>query len=82
MQPAGNHQMQHQPEIAFHSDRNSLADAPQFLHRASLHICNRRLCGAKQERARQSHAFDPLPNDASFKRGHVSGDVWEFRHAL
>ena len=76
MQPSGNHQVQHQPEIAFHSNRDPLADAPQFSDEPSLHIRNRRLYGAQQKRARQSHMLDPLPDDAWFKRGDVRGDIW------
>ena len=68
MQPAGNHQVQHQPEIAFHSNRDALADAPQFSHQASLYIRYGRLYGAQQKRARQPHMLDPLPDDAWFER--------------
>jgi hypothetical protein len=81
VQPAGNHQVQHQPEIAFHSNRDSLPDSPQFAHNAALHIRNWRLRGSKQKRARQSHALDRLPDDAWFERTDVCGDIRQFWHA-
>jgi hypothetical protein len=64
VQPAGDHQVQHQPEIAFYSNRDSLPDSPQFAHHAALHIRNGRLRGSKQKRACQSHSLDRLPDDA------------------
>ena len=81
MQPAGNHQVQHQPEIAFHSNRDALADAPQFSHHPSFHIRYRGLHGAQQKRTGQPHLLDPLSDDARFERGDVSGDIGQFRHA-
>ena len=82
MQPAGNHQVQHQPEIAFHSDRDSLADSPQLSHHAAFHIRNRRLRGAQQKRTGQSNVLDPLADDSRFKRRDVGSDIWQFRHSL
>jgi hypothetical protein len=82
VQPARNHQVQHQPEIAFHSDRDSLADAPEFLHKPSFDISNRGLCGAKQKGAGQSYVLEPLPEDAPFKCADVSGNIGEFWHDL
>jgi hypothetical protein len=73
--------VQHQPKIAFHSDRDSLADSPQFAHDAALHTCNRWLCGSKQKRARKPHSIDRLRDDAWFERGDVRGDIRHFRHA-
>src|SRR5712664_1604940 len=63
VQPAGNHQVQHQPEIAFYSNRDSLADAPQFAHDAALHMCKWWLCGPQQKRTGQAHSLDRLRDD-------------------
>ena len=60
VQPAGNHQVQHQPEIAFDSNRDALADAPQLSNDLSFHICYRGLHGAEQKRTGQSHMLDPV----------------------
>ena len=34
MQPSGNHQVQHQPQLLINADRDSLADAPEPANRA------------------------------------------------
>jgi hypothetical protein len=52
MQPASNHQVQHQPQIAFYTNRDSLADSPKFTHDSALHILNRRFRGSKQKDTR------------------------------
>ena len=80
MQPAGDHQVQNQPEIAFYPNRNALADAPQLTHDAAFNIRKRWLDGTKQKRARQSYVLDWLANNPRFKRANVSGDIWQFRH--
>jgi hypothetical protein len=80
VQPAGNHQVQHQPQVAFHTNRDSLTDSPQLAHDSSLHIGNWWLYGSKQEGARQPNAFDWLPNDPWFECTDISGYVWQFRH--
>src|SRR5713101_4596486 len=81
VQPASNHQVQHQPEIALYSNRNSLADSPQLAHDAALHIRNRGLRGSKQKGARQPHSIDRLCDDARFECKDVGGDIRQFRHA-
>src|SRR5258707_1357935 len=63
VQAAGNHQVQHQPEIAFYSNRDSLADSPQFAHDAALHMCKWWLCGPQQKRTGQAHSLDRLRDD-------------------
>ena len=68
MQTARNHQVQHQPEIAFQANRDSLADPPQFAHAAALHTRKWRLYGPKQKRARQPHPLDRLPNDPKLRQ--------------
>src|SRR5450631_809173 len=67
VQTTSNHQVQHQPEIAFYADGNSLADSPQLAHYAALHARDWRLRGAQQKGACQSHVLNGLPDDAGFK---------------
>src|ERR1700674_2368850 len=81
VQPAGNHQVQDQPEITFYSNRDSLADRPQFAHDAALDGCNWRLCGSQQERAREAHSFDGLIDDSWFECADVGGDIGQLWHA-
>src|SRR6266478_1785264 len=81
VEPAGNHQVQNEPEVASCCDRDSLADSPEFAHDTALRICEWRLRGSKQERARQSNAFKRLREDAWFECSDVGGDIRQFRHA-
>ncbi len=80
MQTAGNHQVEHQPQVAFHPDRDALADAPQFAHRTALRTGERRLHCAQQERARNAHLLQLLSQDARLERADISGDVRQLRH--
>jgi hypothetical protein len=49
VQAAGDHQVQHQPEIAFYTNRNPLADPPQFADDAAFDIRKRWLCGTSRK---------------------------------
>src|SRR5882762_2177304 len=81
MQAAGNHQVQNEPEIAFYSDGDSLADSAQLDDWATLDVGNRGLRGSKQKKTGQAHTLDWLREDARLKCADVGGDVREFRHA-
>jgi hypothetical protein len=81
VKPAGNHQVQGEPEIAFYSDRDALADSPEFAHDTALRIGEWRLGGSKQERARHSNALKRLREDAWFECSDVGSDIRQFRHA-
>src|SRR5258708_36714023 len=47
VQTPRNHQVQHQPQIALHSNRDAFADAPQLAHGAALNTRQRRLYRAQ-----------------------------------
>src|SRR5260370_109764 len=53
VQPACNHQVEHQPKIAFYSDRDALADSPQLAPDAALHTCKWRILGPRRKTARE-----------------------------
>jgi len=57
MQPPGDRQMQHQPQVAFQPDHDALSHPPQLAHRPSLGVRKRRRRGPKKRRAGQPHAF-------------------------
>jgi hypothetical protein len=63
VQAAGNHQVQHQPEIALHSDGYSLADLPQFTHNTAFGLRNWWFRGTKQKRICQPYLLDRLRDD-------------------
>jgi len=73
--------VQHEPEVAFYSNRDSLADSAQFAHNPAFHTRERRLYGSKQKRARQSHSVDRLPHNAWFECADIGGDIRQLRHA-
>src|SRR6267378_5564806 len=80
MQAAGNHQVQNEPEIAFYSDGDSLADSAQLDDWATLDVGNWRLRGSKQKKTGQAHTLDWLREDARLECGDVGGEVGKFRH--
>ena len=81
MKAAGNHQMQHQPEVPFYSNPYAFADPPQFTHSAPFHFGDRWFCSAKQEGTCQPYVLDWPPYDPRFKGVDVSNDIGQFRHA-
>ena len=81
MQPAGDHEVQNEPEIAFDADGDSLSDSAQFANCAALCERERRLRGAKQKEACEADAFEALADDARFECADVRRDVRKLRHA-
>ena len=80
VQPAGDHEMQHQPQIAIEADGDALADSAQFAHDATFDRGERRIGGAQQEDVRYANALERLADDARFERAEVSGNVGKLRH--
>src|SRR5207237_2158948 len=80
MQSPRDHQVQHQPEIAFESERDPLTDSPQFPHYAAFDACNRRLRSSKEKGASQSHSLESLAHNQRLQRSDVSNDVRQFWH--
>src|SRR5207249_5774946 len=80
VQATGNHQVQHKPKIALHSNGNSLADRSQVAHNVAFHIGERWLYRTKQEGAGQPYVLDRLRHDPCFKRADISGNIGQFRH--
>ena len=49
MQSAGNHQVEHQPEVTLEADGDALANAAQFAGDAAFGADQRRVDGSQQE---------------------------------
>ena len=81
VQSAGDHQVEHDPEIAFEADGDALAHAAEFTDHAAVGVCERRLGGAKKKRCGDSNPIERLREDAGFECGKVGGYVGEFGHA-
>src|SRR6266699_1115068 len=82
MQPAGDHQMQDEPEAVFEADANALSEPVQT--RDLLPCCGAdgRSDGAEQKRAHDAHAFERLAENTRLARLDIDNDVRQFRHAL
>jgi hypothetical protein len=81
VQAAGDHQVQHQPEITLYSERYAFADPPQITDNATFHFYDRRLRRAKQKRTCQAYTVNRLRNNAGLERVNIRGDVGQLRHA-
>jgi len=86
MEAAGDHEVQHEPEVlawcGFETDGDAFADASQFAHGAAVHGSEWWIDGTEKEDRTQAHLFEWLIEDARFQRGDVGGDVGEFRHSI
>jgi hypothetical protein len=73
--------VQNQPQLAFETDRDALADPPQLFDR--LPFC--RLYGwrrrAQQKRARHAHALQPRAAYPRLQRLNVHRNIRQLRHA-
>jgi len=80
VQPAGNHQVKHQPKIILDANRNAFADAAQLADHAAFHVGKRRISGSQQEGALQAHVLDGLTDYSWLQGADVGGDVGQFWH--
>jgi hypothetical protein len=74
--------VQHKPEVAFHADRDSLADTAQLADDSPFRIGQRRLHRSEKERTRQAHPLDRQADDAWPKGRDVCGDIRQLWHAI
>ena len=80
MEPPGNHQVQHQPQLLINSNRDSLADATESPNRAPFNCTQRRIYRTQQEHGSQPDALQRLTHDPRFKGSDVCRDIRQFRH--
>src|SRR6266481_8303632 len=82
MQPAGNHQMQHQPLVVFKANTDSLSQSPQRNNFFAFSAGNWRHRGAQQKWRSNLHALKLLIKNALLQGFKVDNNVRKFRHAL
>jgi hypothetical protein len=75
VKPAGDHQMNYEPEIAVYSHTDTLADAFQFPHRAALDVRRPGLNRPQYEGAQQPHTFDTLADNSRLERADIGNYV-------
>jgi len=80
VEPPGDHQVQHQEQIALEADHDALAEAREPDDTAAGRRRDRRIDRAKQERAREPHALEGRAHDPRLERLDVDGDVGQLRH--
>src|SRR5260370_20307320 len=81
VQPPGDHEVQHQPQIVFESDGYPLADSAQLADLPPFHALKRRIHAAKQERTRQANMLERLRENALLERFDIDDDVGQLRHS-
>src|ERR1019366_1401725 len=69
MQAAGNHEVEHQPQVAVDADGDALADATEGPDGAPFHASQWWIGGAQQKHRANAHVFERLAEDARFERG-------------
>src|SRR5438477_7399823 len=72
--------MKRQPEIAFYSNGNTLANSSKFADGASLHTRKRWLRGSQEKSACQPDSLQRLVDDAGFEGADIGSDVWQLWH--
>jgi len=80
MQPAGDHEVDDQPQIVVESNGDTLADSLKFAYRMSLNIAKGRLRRAQYEGVAQAHALKGLTGNARLERAQVGFDIRELGH--
>src|SRR5581483_3000113 len=80
MQTPGNHQVQHQPQIALQADANPLADPPQADDFLSLDAGDWGYCRAQQMRRGDQDLLQGVSDNALLQRFDIDNDVRQLRH--
>jgi hypothetical protein len=75
MKPAGDHQMEHQPEIVFHPNRDPFSDSFQITDDATFHFANRWFSSAKQKRAGDSNSTQWLTQYSGLQCFEISDNI-------
>jgi len=72
--------MEHEVEIAFEVEDDSLSETAETEDAAPLHLRERRIDGAQQERACEPNPEESLTEDAGLQGDKVGSDVGQFGH--
>ena len=79
-QPPGDHQVDHEEELALEADHDALAEPAQLDHAPTGEGLDRRLDRAQHEHAAQPHAVEHAPLHVSLERAQVDLDVGQLGH--
>lgn len=82
VEPAGNHQMKHEPEISFQTNTDSFPQPPQLSNPLTFHAVDWWHGGAQQKRRPNLHTFERFAEDSLLKRFDVDNNVRKFGHGF
>src|SRR5438270_12360713 len=81
VQASGDHQLQHEPEVTFKPNCDSLPNPLNSLHHTAFGTRQGRVHGPQEKWAGEADLFERLPNDAHLKRINVSRYIGQFGHS-
>ncbi len=81
MQASGDHQMDHQPPVAFEADRDALADALERHDAPTVKRIDRRVEGPQQERVSDARRLQARSEQALLQRLEIDRDIRQLGHA-
>ena len=81
MKTAGDHQMQHHPEIACKANGDAFPDPAEFAYGLPLEGLDRGLHGTQQKGAGHACMLEPLAQNAGLERAEIGGNVGQLRHS-
>jgi len=81
VQPPGDHQVEHEKEIALELENDAFPYPPEPDNPSSFDLPQRRLDRTNQERARDAHGLEAPADDSRLERLEVRDDVRQLRHA-
>ena len=76
----GNHEVQHQPQVALYSNRNPFAHASQFADNAAFGGTQGRINSAQQKRCRNADPIQLRARNSGVESCQVGGNIRQFRH--
>src|SRR5580658_1562743 len=71
MQPAGDHEMKYQPQLALQSNGDAFAEAAQLRYAPAVRRLDRRLDRSQEKRRLDQRALEALADDAFTERLHI-----------
>ena len=80
MKPAGNHEVQHEPQVTFEAEADAFTQPAQLHNPFAFDTREWRFRSAQEERRRNVRAFEPSILNSFLKRLDIGDDVRQFRH--
>ena len=82
MQTAGNHQVQHEPQVVVEANGDPFAQPAQLAHGPALEGLHSRVKGSHQERTVEPYPLECLPQDPRAQGLEINRDVGQLGHRV